>query len=130
VLLETMQQDSHLITDLDLHRNPIGNEGASLLARSLGKNALPTLTRLSLSYCGIGDDGFIALVSDLEQNTSLLRLNLRCNFGLSKWTYLALAEILPEIKVLQRRLERRSWHGHSFSVGRIAKEHELVFFPH
>jgi Ran GTPase-activating protein (RanGAP) involved in mRNA processing and transport len=36
VLLETMEQNSHHITDLGLQRNPNGNEGASLLARSLG----------------------------------------------------------------------------------------------
>jgi hypothetical protein len=43
VLLEMMEHSSH-ITDLDLQRNYIGNEGASLLARSLRINALPNLT--------------------------------------------------------------------------------------
>jgi Ran GTPase-activating protein (RanGAP) involved in mRNA processing and transport len=102
VLLETMEQNSHNITDLDLRDNCIGNEGASLLARSLGSNVLPNLTRLSLSWCDIGDDGFIALVSALEQNTSLLHLDLRSNFHVSEGGFLALAESLPEIKVLQR----------------------------
>jgi Ran GTPase-activating protein (RanGAP) involved in mRNA processing and transport len=37
VLLETTEQNSHHITDLDLQRNPIGNEGASLLASLLEK---------------------------------------------------------------------------------------------
>jgi Leucine-rich repeat (LRR) protein len=98
VLLET----SFHITDLDLRQNPaIENEGASLLARALGKNALPNLTRLSLYSCGIGDDEIIALVSALEQNTSLLHLNLRLNHGLSEQAFLALAESLPKIKVLQ-----------------------------
>jgi Ran GTPase-activating protein (RanGAP) involved in mRNA processing and transport len=99
VLLDT----SCHITDLDLHDNPIGNEGASLLARSLRNNALPNLTRLYLSDCRIDDDGFIALVSALEQNTSLLQLDLRHHPGaVSKRTLVALAESLPEIKVLQR----------------------------
>jgi hypothetical protein len=102
VLLETMEQNSHHITDLDLEGNPIGNEGASLLARSLRNNALPNLTRLNLSQYGIGDDGFIALVSALEQNTSLLRLDLRRFQDVSERALLALAESLPEIKVLQR----------------------------
>jgi Ran GTPase-activating protein (RanGAP) involved in mRNA processing and transport len=44
VLVET---NSH-ITDLNLYHNRIGNEGASLLARSLKNSALPNLTRLSL----------------------------------------------------------------------------------
>jgi Leucine-rich repeat (LRR) protein len=102
VLLETMEQSSNCITDLDLRDNPIGIEGASLLARSLGNNALPNLTHLSLSRCGIGDDGFIALVSALEQNTSLLQLDLGYNYASSERAFLALAGSLPEIKVLQQ----------------------------
>jgi hypothetical protein len=101
VFLETMEQSSH-ITDLELRHNAIGNEGASLLARSLGNNALPNLTRLSLSNRGIGDDGFLALVSALEQNTSLLQLDLRDSHGFSERAFLALAESLPDIKVLQQ----------------------------
>jgi Ran GTPase-activating protein (RanGAP) involved in mRNA processing and transport len=96
VLLET----SFHITDLDLRNNPIGNEGASLLARALGNNALPNLTRLSL--CGVRDDGFIALVSALQQNTSLIHLNLREHHVASERVFLALAESLPEIKTLRR----------------------------
>jgi Ran GTPase-activating protein (RanGAP) involved in mRNA processing and transport len=76
VLLETMEHNSH-ITCLELQENSIGNEGASLLARALGKSALPNLLRLSLCDCDIEDDGFIALVSALGQNTSLLHLDLR-----------------------------------------------------
>jgi hypothetical protein len=49
-----MEQNSH-ITDLESSNNPIGNEGASLLARSLGNNALPNLKRSLL--VSIGDDG-------------------------------------------------------------------------
>jgi Ran GTPase-activating protein (RanGAP) involved in mRNA processing and transport len=105
VLLEAMEQNSHHIAHLDLRFNLIENEGASLLARSLGRNALPNLTRLSLSCGGmvIGDDGFIALVSALEQNTSLLHLDLlRYDDDISERAFLALAESLPEIKMLQQ----------------------------
>jgi Ran GTPase-activating protein (RanGAP) involved in mRNA processing and transport len=102
VLLETMEQNGHHITDLSLQNNSFGNEGASLLARSLGNNALPSLRRLSASSCGIDDDGFIALMSALEQNTSLLHLDLRHGNGVNERTFLAIAESLPEIKVLQR----------------------------
>jgi Ran GTPase-activating protein (RanGAP) involved in mRNA processing and transport len=101
-LLETMEQNSNHITDLDLQCNLIGDEEASLVARALGNNALANLTRLSLSICGISDDGFIALVSALEQNTSLLHLDLSYNNGLSERAFLALAESLPEIKTLQQ----------------------------
>jgi Ran GTPase-activating protein (RanGAP) involved in mRNA processing and transport len=96
------EQNSHNITDLDLRDNHIGNEGASLLARSLGSNVLPKVTRLYISHCVIGDDGFVALVSALEQNTSLLHLDLRDNHHVSAGGFLALAASLPEIKVLQR----------------------------
>jgi Ran GTPase-activating protein (RanGAP) involved in mRNA processing and transport len=106
VLVEMMEQ-SHNITDLDLQRNCVGDEGAIRLARSLGNCALPALTSLSLSRCRIGEDGFIALVSALEQNTSLLRLDLRYNYAFSEpvseqRAFLALADSLPKIKVLQQ----------------------------
>jgi Leucine-rich repeat (LRR) protein len=105
VLLEAMEQDSHHITDLGLRFNPIGNGGASLFARSLGNNALPYLTHLSLDNCGIDDDGFIALVSALEQNTSLLQHDLRNESQavfVGERAFLALAETLPKIEMLQR----------------------------
>jgi Ran GTPase-activating protein (RanGAP) involved in mRNA processing and transport len=103
MLLETMEQSSH-IADLDLCGNYFGDGGAVLLARSLGNNALPNLTQLSLCDCGISDDGFIALMSALEHNTSLIHLDLRYNyFGIiEQGAFLALAKSLPEIKVLQR----------------------------
>jgi hypothetical protein len=101
VLLEAMKQSLH-ITDLDLQSNPIRNEGASLVARFLGNNALPNLKRLCLYDCGVGDDGFIALVSALQQNTSLLHLDLRHYYAFSERAFLALAESLPEVKVLQQ----------------------------
>jgi Ran GTPase-activating protein 1 len=102
-LLEAMEQNNNHITDLDLQRNDsIGNEGASLVARSLGNNALPNLTRLSLFDCDIGDDGLVALMSALEHNTSLLHLDLRSNWDVSERAFLALAGSLPGIKVLQR----------------------------
>jgi Ran GTPase-activating protein (RanGAP) involved in mRNA processing and transport len=101
VLLDMMEQSCY-ITDLDLRHDPIC-EGASLLARALGNNTLPNLTRLSLQNCGIGDGGFIELVSALEQNTSLLQLDLRnYEIGVTERAFLALAESLPEIKVLQQ----------------------------
>jgi Ran GTPase-activating protein (RanGAP) involved in mRNA processing and transport len=104
VLLETMEQcNNHPITDLDLGLTSIRIEGAIFIARSLENNALPNLTSLSLCNCEILDDGFIALVSALEHNTSLLQLNLRSEYiTLSKPAFLGLAESLPKIKVLQR----------------------------
>jgi hypothetical protein len=102
VLLETMEQRSQHITVLDLGHNSIRNEGATLLARSLQNNTLSNLTRLSLIGCRIGDDGFMALVSALEQNKSLLHLDLSYNLDVNERAFLALAESLPGIKMLQR----------------------------
>jgi Ran GTPase-activating protein (RanGAP) involved in mRNA processing and transport len=71
VLHETTERNSHHITDLELDENIIGDEGASPLARYLGNDALPNLTRLSLSNCEIDDDGFIALVTALKETGAL-----------------------------------------------------------
>jgi hypothetical protein len=97
-----MEQNSNRITELALQGNHLDNEGAILLARSLGINALPNLTRLSISYCDVRDNGFIALMSALEQNTSLLHLDLRHSRGIVERAFLAFAESLPNIKVLQQ----------------------------
>jgi hypothetical protein len=64
-------------------------------------------THLFLSYCVIGDDEFVALVSALEQNTSLLHLEwhhspFSHSPGFSERAILALAMSLPDIKTLQR----------------------------
>jgi Ran GTPase-activating protein (RanGAP) involved in mRNA processing and transport len=101
VLLGTMERNSHHITALELDGTLIGDEGASLIAVALGNNALPSLTRLFLSYCGIDDDGFIALMLALKQNISLLELVLLHSRSFSERAFLALADSLPEIKVLQ-----------------------------
>jgi hypothetical protein len=49
----------------------------------------------------IENDEFIALVSALEQNTSLRHLDLRRNDRVSERAFLALVDSLPEIKTLQ-----------------------------
>jgi hypothetical protein len=79
-LIEMDEQNSHHITDLDLRFNEtIGNEESKSPSQVLGnKNALPNLKR-PLFECHIGDEGCIELVSVLEQNTSLLQLDLRNN---------------------------------------------------
>jgi Ran GTPase-activating protein (RanGAP) involved in mRNA processing and transport len=100
-LLGMMEQSCH-ITDVKLGHNPIGNRGASLLATALRNNSMPNLKYLSLSFCGLDDDGFITLISALKQNNALLHLDLRHNYGVSERTFLALAESLPEMQFLQR----------------------------
>jgi Ran GTPase-activating protein (RanGAP) involved in mRNA processing and transport len=89
------------LAKLCLTYNSIRSEGATILADALGRNAMPNLKRLYLGGCHIGDDGFVALVSALEQNTSLQILNLRDNdFG--ERGFAALGESLPNIKGLQQ----------------------------
>jgi hypothetical protein len=89
------------LSKLCLMENPIKSEGAIILANALGSNAMPNLKRLDLGCCGIDADGFVALVSALEQNTSLQILDLQRNlFG--ERGFMALAESLPNIKGLQQ----------------------------
>jgi Ran GTPase-activating protein (RanGAP) involved in mRNA processing and transport len=88
------------LTKLYLSANRIRSEGAIILADALGRNAMSSLKRLDLGWCGIDADGIAALVSALEQNTSLQILDVRQNhFG--ERGYMALAESLPKIKGLQ-----------------------------
>jgi Ran GTPase-activating protein (RanGAP) involved in mRNA processing and transport len=88
-------------TMLSLSGNLIKIEGATFLADALGRNAMPSLKRLDLGSCGIADDGCVALVSALEQNTSLKILDLRRNsFG--KRGFMGLAESLPSMRGLQQ----------------------------
>jgi Ran GTPase-activating protein (RanGAP) involved in mRNA processing and transport len=87
------------LTLLYLSANPIKREGATILADSLGRNAMPSLKRLDLVCCQIGIDGFVALVSALEQNTTLQILDLKYNYCFERG-FLALAESLPKMKGL------------------------------
>jgi Ran GTPase-activating protein (RanGAP) involved in mRNA processing and transport len=89
------------LTKLCLRENPVGSEGAIILADALGRNAMPSLKRLDLSVCHIDDDGFVALVSALEQNTSLQIIDFNYN-DIGERSVMALAEILPNIKGLQQ----------------------------
>jgi hypothetical protein len=86
---------------LRLAHNYAGSEGATVLVDALGRNAMPNLKELNLGWCRIGDDDIVALVSDLEQDTSLQILNLKGNrFG--ERGFMALEESLPNIKGLQQ----------------------------
>jgi Ran GTPase-activating protein (RanGAP) involved in mRNA processing and transport len=89
------------LTKLCLTHNPIRSEGAAILADACRRNAMPSLKRLDLGSCGMHDDGFVALVLALEQNTSLQIIDLKNNrFG--ERGFMALAESLPNIKGLQQ----------------------------
>jgi hypothetical protein len=90
-----------ILAKICLFGNPIKSEGATILADALGRNAMPSLTRLDLRWCGIEAVGFVTLVSALEQNESLQILNLMGDrFG--ERGFMPLAESLPNIKGLQR----------------------------
>jgi Leucine-rich repeat (LRR) protein len=89
------------LTKLCLSGNRIRSEGATILADALGINAIPSLKGLDLRWCGIDDDGFVALVSALEQNESLQFLNLQ-GHHYGERGFMALAESLPNIKGLQQ----------------------------
>jgi Ran GTPase-activating protein (RanGAP) involved in mRNA processing and transport len=101
-LVEDNVEAVKTLTKLCLASNPFGrgSEVAIILADALERNTMPNVKELDLDRCGIDDDGFVALVSSLEQNTALQKLELRENsFG--KLGFVALAESLPNIKGLQ-----------------------------
>jgi Ran GTPase-activating protein (RanGAP) involved in mRNA processing and transport len=98
-LLDNAEAVKTLI-ELRLSENLIRSEGATILANALGLNAMPSLKRLNVYACGIDDDGFVALVSALEQNTSLQILILGYDV-FNERSFVALAESLPNIKGLQ-----------------------------
>jgi Ran GTPase-activating protein (RanGAP) involved in mRNA processing and transport len=102
------------VTKLRLAFNYVKCEGAIILANALGRNAMPDLKRLDLESCSIRDDGSVALVSALEQNTTLQVLNLKSNyFGVRGFT--ALAESLPKIKGLQEM----TFSGNAFYISTL-----------
>jgi Ran GTPase-activating protein (RanGAP) involved in mRNA processing and transport len=99
-LLDNGVEAVKTLAKLNLTLNPIGSGGATILADALGRNVMPSLKQLDLNFCGIEDDGFVAVVSALEQNTSLQILDLKNNdFG--ERGFMAFAESLPNIKGLQ-----------------------------
>jgi hypothetical protein len=82
--------------------NPVRSEGATILADALRRNVMPNLKEPDLHWCHLDDNGFVALVSALEQNTSLQILSLAGNDAFGERGFMALAESLPSIKVLQK----------------------------
>jgi Ran GTPase-activating protein (RanGAP) involved in mRNA processing and transport len=99
------------LTKLCLSGNHISSEGATILVNALKDNVMPSLKQLKLDSCGIedddddanyvDDDGFVALVFALKQNTSLQILDLEENHS-GERGLMALAESLPNIKGLQQ----------------------------
>jgi Ran GTPase-activating protein (RanGAP) involved in mRNA processing and transport len=89
------------LTKLCLSGNLIRCEGATMLADALEHNAIPSLKQLQLDSCGIDDDGFVALVYALEQDTSLQILHLGGN-SVGERGFIGLAESLPNMKGLQQ----------------------------
>ena len=63
---------------IKLDHNPIGSEGALILAASLGKN--PDVQLLSLTYCDIGPEGAEGLFEVIiYQNSKIVELALSGN---------------------------------------------------
>jgi Leucine-rich repeat (LRR) protein len=89
------------LTRLNLSNNSILDEGATFLAETLRLQTLPSLKCLYLFNCDISDDGFVALVSTLEENETLETVELDDN-DISVRGYLALAFSLPKIEGLRQ----------------------------
>jgi hypothetical protein len=88
------------LTHLTLSSNSLFDEGAIFLAETLRLQTLPSLKCLSLFDCDISDDGFVALVSALEENETLETVGLKIN-DFNVRGYLALALSLPNINRLR-----------------------------
>lgn len=87
------------ISKLDLAGNPLGTEGANVLADALGRNTIPHLKKVWIERCGVGDDGLERIASALEQNSTLEVIALQGNvFG--EQGLEALAKSLPNIHTL------------------------------
>jgi hypothetical protein len=89
------------LTKLTLSFNNILDEGATFLAETLKLQTLPSLKNLRLVNCDISDDGFVALVSALEENETLETVDLEMN-NYTDEGFLALASGLPNIKGLRQ----------------------------
>jgi hypothetical protein len=76
VIAQMLRSNSSLKV-LNLSTNPIGDEGAILLA-DVFSNPI-TVTNLSLRGCGIGNVGAIALAGLLKKNTKIKAVDLRSN---------------------------------------------------
>jgi hypothetical protein len=97
----------------------------TILADPLGRNAMPSLKRLYLCVCHIDDDGFVALVSALEQKTCLQILNVAGNqFG--ERGFMASAKSLPKIKGLQLHGECELSIDPAAIAEGLSKEHQFT----
>jgi hypothetical protein len=76
-------------------------QGANFLAEALKLQFLPSLKNLRLINCDISDDGFVALVSALEENEILETIDLEMN-NYTNEGFLALASSLPNMKGLRQ----------------------------
>jgi hypothetical protein len=117
------------LTKLRLSGNRIRCEGATILANALGDNAMPSLKQLQLGYCDIGDDGFVALVSALEQNTGTYSRLARKSF---RWArlYGVGRESSEHQRIAANRNAREEWEWEvsidaTVVAGGLSKEHQL-----
>jgi Ran GTPase-activating protein (RanGAP) involved in mRNA processing and transport len=76
MLSSALKKDKYLEV-LNLHHNPIGDDGLFLLSGSLKK--MRTLRHLTLSQCGITDEGAKTIVEILTQNACLETIELQMN---------------------------------------------------
>jgi Ran GTPase-activating protein (RanGAP) involved in mRNA processing and transport len=74
-LVEDSMGAMNSLTKLILSCNPVRSEGATILVDAPGRNDMQNLKRLDLRWCLIDDDGFVALVLALEQNTSVCKFS-------------------------------------------------------
>jgi hypothetical protein len=98
--LMNVLRTNHHITKLTIIHWPMGDEGACGFAKLLLENS--SLKELSLRTCGISSIGAKAILTALETNTILIKLDLsRNNFLLGHDHILTLETILPRMMGLE-----------------------------
>eukprot|EP01102_Stenamoeba_stenopodia_P016023 TRINITY_DN5544_c0_g1_i2.p1 TRINITY_DN5544_c0_g1~~TRINITY_DN5544_c0_g1_i2.p1 ORF type:complete len:234 (-),score=59.81 TRINITY_DN5544_c0_g1_i2:136-837(-) len=98
VLAEVLKSNSCRLSQLNLYRNKLGDEGATAIAESLRHNR--SLQFLFLTTNRIGDNGAIALAQAMEVNKTLRSVNISRNrYGYKGAT--ALVEALKFNSTLQ-----------------------------
>jgi Ran GTPase-activating protein (RanGAP) involved in mRNA processing and transport len=98
--LMNVLRTNHQITKLTISYWPMGDEGACGFAKLLLENS--SLKELSLRTCGISGLGAKAILTALETNTTLIKLDLsRNNFRLGHEHISTLDSIIPRMTGLE-----------------------------
>ena len=98
ILLEQLASSPKLLGILDLSENPLGDDGASILAKELSKH--PSITTLILSAAGITGKSAIESLDNLiaNENDIMTSIDLSKNSGITDSDLLEIATLVSKLK--------------------------------